>query len=191
MNATSKSLSNDVVGNLKKKRSLTPDVLKGKQYGSTSEMEQSDKLSVTTAASDATSQRSEPSPQNTPQTSKKSLSISRKTRPKSEVKDSRSVSRTNHPSGDLSVNDSNPDSIRVTPDVIGSSMFYSPSSTSTPIRDTSNSLLLNGSDIDHGANHSDDMVPELPSSTALQHLGKARPKRTKKHAPSRGTVVQR
>jgi Ran GTPase-activating protein (RanGAP) involved in mRNA processing and transport len=34
-----------------------------------------------------------------------------------------------------------------------------------------------------------DTVPELPSSTALQHLGKARPKRSKRHAPSRGAVV--
>ena len=35
----------------------------------------------------------------------------------------------------------------------------------------------------------EDAVPELPSSTALQHLGKARPKRSKRHAPSRGAVV--
>ena len=34
-----------------------------------------------------------------------------------------------------------------------------------------------------------DAVPELPSSAALQHLGKARPKRSKRHAPSRGAVV--
>lgn len=37
----------------------------------------------------------------------------------------------------------------------------------------------------------EDTVPELPSVTALQHLGKARPKRPKKHAPTRGAVVQR
>ena len=36
-----------------------------------------------------------------------------------------------------------------------------------------------------------DTVPELPSSTALTHLGKARPKRPKKHAPTRGAVVSR
>ena len=35
----------------------------------------------------------------------------------------------------------------------------------------------------------EDAVPELPSSSALQHLGKARPKRSKRHAPSRGAVV--
>ncbi len=36
----------------------------------------------------------------------------------------------------------------------------------------------------------EDTVPELPSTSALQHLGKARPKRPKRHAPSRGAVVQ-
>lgn len=36
-----------------------------------------------------------------------------------------------------------------------------------------------------------DTVPELPSASALTHLGKARPKRPKKHAPTRGTVMSR
>ncbi|QQP32282.1 Uncharacterized protein FKW44_024177, partial [Caligus rogercresseyi] len=34
----------------------------------------------------------------------------------------------------------------------------------------------------------EDSVPELPSVSALQHLGKGRPKRPKKHAPTRGTI---
>ena len=196
MNAAStsilKSISNDMVGN-KKKRSLTPDVLKeSKQYGSTSEIELTETLSVTTAGSDVTSQRSEPSPLNTPQTSKKNMSISRKLRPKSEFKDQKVVNRSNHPSGDASVNEFNHETSKQTPDVVGSSMFYSPSATSTPNPDSSNSTFLNGSDADNSTNHnSEDTVPELPSSTALQHLGKARPKRAKKHAPSRGAVVQR
>ena len=181
------------MGNFKKKRSLTPDVLKeSKNYGSTSEMEQTETLSVTTAGSDVTSQRSEPSPINTPQTSKKNLSISRKLRPKSEVKEQRLYNRSNHPSGDLSINENNTDPAKLTPDVIGSSVFYSPGATSTPNPDSSNSVYINGSDIDIGTSYaSEDSVPELPSSTALQHLGKARPKRAKKHAPSRGAVVQR
>ena len=37
--------------------------------------------------------------------------------------------------------------------------------------------------------NNEDNVPELPSSSALQHLGKARPRRSKRHAPSRGSVV--
>ena len=194
MNAIGKNLSNEMVGNLKKKRSLTPDVLKeSKQYGSASEIEQTETLSVTTAGSDVTSQRSEPSPINTPQTSKKNLSTYRKLRPKSEInKDQRLGNRSNHPSGDLSINETNSDSSKLTPDVVGSSAFYSPGATSTPNPDSSNSVYLNGSDIDVGTNYnSEDTVPELPSSTALQHLGKARPKRAKKHAPSRGAVVQR
>lgn len=35
----------------------------------------------------------------------------------------------------------------------------------------------------------EDRVTDLPPSSVLQHLGKARPKRPKKHAPSRGAVV--
>ena len=186
VNATSKTLSNDTVGSLKKQRSRTPDVLKeSKQYGSMSEMEQTETLSVTTAGSDATSQRSEPSPLNTPQPSKKNLPMSRKLRPKSEVKDQRSGIRSNHPSGDQSLNEA-------TPDVVGSFVSYSPNATSTPNIDSANGIMLNGSDMNNGAmDNSEDTVPELPSSTALQHLAKARPKRTKKHAPSRGAVVPR
>ena len=178
-----------------KKRSLTPDVLKeSKQYGSSSEIEfREETLSVTTAGSDVTSQRSEPSPLNTPQTSKKNMSISRKLRPKSDYKDQKTVSRSNHPSGDQSGNELNQEATsKFTPDVVGSSVFYSPGATSTPNPDSSNSMFLNGSDANNSANYnSEDTVPELPSSTALQHLGKARPKRAKKHAPSRGAVVQR
>ena len=177
----------------KKKRSLTPDVLKeSKQYGSSSEIELTETLSVTTAGSDVTSQRSEPSPISTPQTSKKNMSISRKLRPKSEFKDQKVVSRSNHPSGDASVHEMAHENSKLTPDVVGSSVFYSPGATSTPNPDSSNSMFLNGSDVNNSANYnSEDTVPELPSSTALQHLGKARPKRAKKHAPSRGAVVQR
>jgi hypothetical protein len=38
-------------------------------------------------------------------------------------------------------------------------------------------------------NGGEDRVTDLPPSSVLQHLGKARPKRPKKHAPSRGAVV--
>jgi hypothetical protein len=38
-------------------------------------------------------------------------------------------------------------------------------------------------------NGTEDQVTDLPPSSVLQHLGKARPKRPKKHAPSRGAVV--
>ena len=34
-------------------------------------------------------------------------------------------------------------------------------------------------------------MPELPSASALTHLGKSRPKRPKKHAPTRGQVMSR
>ena len=195
VNATSKSLSNEVAGNLKK-RSLTPDVLKpSNRYGSVSEIEQGETISVTTAGSDVTSQRSEPSPQNTPQSNKRtSLATSRKLRPKSEVRDQQLFNRSNHSSGEPTGNEMLGDSSKsFTPDlVLGSSRFYSPSATSTPNPDSSNSAYLNGSDNDVGSNYnSEDTVTELPSSTALQHLGKARPKRAKKHAPSRGAVVQR
>jgi CARMIL C-terminus len=36
---------------------------------------------------------------------------------------------------------------------------------------------------------SEDRVTDLPPSSVLQHLGKARPKRAKKYAPSRGAVA--
>ncbi|TRY74733.1 hypothetical protein TCAL_01606 [Tigriopus californicus] len=46
---------------------------------------------------------------------------------------------------------------------------------------------LNGTNQDESMDG--DSVPELPASTVLSHLGKARPRRTKRHAPSRGAVV--
>ena len=132
---------NSEVGSTKKKRSLTPDVLKNRSVSVSESLEQE-------SMTDATSQKSEPSPISTPQTSKRKLQVaSRKMRPSISVADNAS------------------------PDLL----------TSTP--------KANG-----GANSSSevvDTVPELPSSTALTHLGKARPKRPKKHAPTRGAVAAR
>ena len=42
-----------------------------------------------------------------------------------------------------------------------------------------------------GASEVVDMVDELPTTSALTHLGKARPKRPKKHAPTMGQVMAR
>ena len=42
---------------------------------------------------------------------------------------------------------------------------------------------------DSSLNGGEDRVTDLPPSSVLQHLGKARPKRPKKHAPSRGAVA--
>ena len=64
------------------------------------------------------------------------------------------------------------------PDLLNSSTVL----TSTP----NTSFLSNG-----GGGSSEDTVPDLPSTSALTHLGKARPKRPKKHAPTRGTIVSR
>ena len=181
---------------MKKKHSLTPDVLKpANRYGSAAETDQAETLSVTTAGSDVASQRSEHSPINTPQTSKKNLSISRKSismRPKSDMKDQQLVNRSNHSSGEQTGNEYSYDTSKPTPDLVLGSKFYSPSATSTPNPDSSHSMYLNGSEIDvENSYNSEDTVAELPSSTALQHLGKARPKRIKKHAPGRGAVLQR
>ena len=57
-------------------------------------------------------------------------------------------------------------------------------SSSTPMCDDED-LSLNDSSINGG----EDRVTDLPPSSVLQHLGKARPKRPKKHAPSRGAVA--
>ena len=192
VNVASKALSTGIAGNLKKKRSLTPDVLKASNRSSsvTESLEHAETLSVT-AGSDATSQRSEPSPMNTPQTTKRT-SISRNLRPKSHIRDQQSTNRSNHSSGEPIDKEANSDSKSFTPDLVLGSKFYSPGATSTPNPDTSNAFHLNGSGNDMEANYnSEDTVPELPASTALQHLGKARPKRVKKHAPSRGAVVPR
>ena len=205
-----------MAGNLKKKRSLTPDVLKASNR-STSGLSETlehaaDTMSVSTSAagSDVTSQRSEQSsPMNTPQTSKR-VSMNRKLRPKSEMaQQSTTPNRSTHSSGEQQQPQNEADSNKsFTPDlVLGSSKFHSPSpsgntSSSTPTTALnssdgvpSNNLHLNGS---RGGGYelgwtvtSEDTVPELPASTALQHLGKARPKRTKKHAPSRGAITQR
>jgi hypothetical protein len=42
---------------------------------------------------------------------------------------------------------------------------------------------------DDSPHNGEDRVTELPPTAKLQHLGKARPKRVKKHAPSRGAVI--
>ena len=202
-----------MAGNLKKKRSLTPDVLKASNR-STSGLSESlehaaDAMSVTTsvAGSDVTSQRSEQSsPMNTPQTSKR-VSMNRKLRPKSEMAQQSTPNRSTHSSGEQQQPQNEADSNKLfTPDwVWGSSKFQSPSSGGTASSSTpttalnnsdlqSNNLHLNGSrggGLEMGWTVSEDTVPELPSSTTLQHLGKARPKRTKKHAPSRGAITQR
>lgn len=155
MTSASKTLATEV-GSSKKKRSLTPDVLKGRGDGSYDQSSspllatpmggggQMENLSV----SDATSQKSEPSPMTTPQTSKRKSMQGRRLRPKSVVDNELSPSRS------------------TPPDLL---------TTSTPI---------NGEGVE------EDTVPDLPATAVLQHLGKARPKRAKKYAPSRGAVVR-
>lgn len=138
---------NSEVGSSKKKRSLTPDVLKNRSVSVSESLEQES----IGHGSDGASQKSESSPISTPQTSKRKSIQGRKLRPKSIV--------------DADSNE--------TPDLV---------ITSTP-----NTSSLNGSTLSETV----DTVPELPSATALTHLGKARPKRPKKHAPTRGTVVTR
>ena len=136
------------VGSTKKKRSLTPDVLKNRSISVSESLEQ-ESLGP---GSDVASQKSESaSPISTPQTSKRKSMQGRKLRPKSIVDD----------------NDSTPDLVM----------------TSSAMQ------AVNGS----GGSNSEqvDTVPELPSASALTHLAKARPKRPKKHAPTRGTVVSR
>jgi hypothetical protein len=66
-----------------------------------------------------------------------------------------------------------------TPDLLNTSLM-----TSTP----NTSSAFNG-----GGNNSEivDTVPDLPTVSVLNHLGKARPKRPKKHAPTRGQVLSR
>ena len=138
------------VGSTKKKRSLTPDVLKNRSVSVSESLEQES----IGHGSDGASQKSESSPLSTPQTSKRKSIQGRKLRPKSVVDE-----------------DANSSS---TPDLLNSSTLV----TSTP-----NTSSLNGG--------SEDTVPDLPSTSALTHLGKARPKRPKKHAPTRGTIVSR
>ena len=148
---------NSEVGMSKKKRSLTPDVLKNRSVSVSESLEQES----IGPGSDGTSQKSESSPISTPQTNKRKSIQGRKLRPKSIVDDNES-----------------------TPDVV------------VNVSSTSNSLNLNGSmnnSTSAGGNGSEivDTVPELPSASALTHLAKARPKRPKKHAPTRGTVLAR
>ena len=141
------------VGSSKKKRSLTPDVLKNRSVSVSESLEQES----IGHGSDGASQKSESSPLSTPQTSKRKSIQGRKLRPKSVVDDEANAA----------------------PDLLNSSAVM----TSTP----NTSATLNGD----GGLSSEDTVPDLPSTTALTHLGKARPKRPKKHAPTRGTVVSR
>ena len=143
MNRTNRTLVSEV-GSLKKKRSLTPDVLKGRpSSGSVSETASLDETgSASGLGGEASSQKSEScSPLGTPQTNKKRMLQGRKLRPKSVV-----------------------DREATQPDLLATSAAAS-------------------------ENQKEDAVPELPSSAVLQHLGKARPKRSKRHAPSRGSTV--
>lgn len=137
---------NAEVGSSKKKRSLTPDVLKNRSVSVSESLEQES----ISHGSDVASQKSESSPISTPQTSKRKSIQGRKLRPNAQA----------------SLEEASPDLVM----------------TSTP-----NTSSLNGSTSSEVV----DTVPELPSATALTHLGKARPKRPKKHAPTRGTVIAR
>ncbi len=71
---------NAEVGSSKKKRSLTPDVLKNRSVSVSESLEQE---STSTHGSDGASQKSESSPISTPQTSKRKCIQGRKMRPKS------------------------------------------------------------------------------------------------------------
>merc|ERR1719410_2806020 len=128
-------------GSLQKKRSRTPDVLKGscQRFDGSSEGES---LSL---AGDNYSQQSNPSPLSTPATSKRKSIHDRKLRPKSVV--------------DVDGPDYCPDLL-----------------THTSRTDLEQSI------------EEEDSVPELPEIPALQHLAKARPKRPKKHAATRGVT---
>jgi len=157
----SKTLVSEV-GSLRKKRSLTPDALGSRGSRSTSVSESLERESLGGGAGagstggDGVSQKSESSPLNTPQTSKrKSLHEQRKLRPRSVA--------------DRKEDDAAKD-ITASPSVL--------------------SELSKGEDLRNGAPE-EDSVPDLPSTTSLQHLGKARPRRAKRHAPSRGAVVGR
>lgn len=166
LSGISKSLVSEV-GSLRKKRSLTPDVLKGRSSSvSDSNEQETISLSGTTgtgASGDATSQKSESSPIGTPQTNKRKSLHGRKLRPKSvaDGAQEKDTSSSSPPSGNTtrSADDSAPD-------------------------------LLASSKPRANGTIEEDTVPELPSTTVLQHLGKARPKRAKRHAPSRGAIVQ-
>ncbi|XP_040574812.1 F-actin-uncapping protein LRRC16A isoform X1 [Lepeophtheirus salmonis] len=160
MNGISKKILSEI-GSKKKKRSLTPDVLKqGVNHGMSSGLPSTrpsssvdgsnDNLSDAPTNSshgggggsitDIASTKSESSPIHTPQTNKRKSLQDRKLRPKS-VTDENNI-------------------LRHTPDILSSNTIQE-----------------------------EDSVPELPSVSALQHLGKARPKRPKKYAPSRGAIV--
>ncbi len=153
------------VGSLRKKRSLTPDVLKsgGIRGRSSSTSESLDQESTSlgggsanvscgasVSGGDGLSQKSESSPLSTPQTSKRKSLHGRKLRPKSHAD--------GHHHREEGSEDDNEE--------------VSANDEKAPTR-----------------NGEDDTVPELPAATALQHLGKARPKRAKRHAPTRGAVV--
>merc|ERR1719222_1562203 len=126
-------------GSMQKKRSRTPDVLKGscQRLDGSSE---GDSLSL---AGDNYSQQSNPSPLSTPATAKRKSLHDRKLRPKSVV--------------DVDGSDYCPDLL-----------------THTSRTDLEQSI------------EEEDTVSELPEIPALQHLAKARPKRPKKHAATRG-----
>merc|ERR1719222_1182995 len=128
-------------GSMQKKRSRTPDVLKGscQRLDGSSE---GDSLSL---AGDNYSQQSNPSPLSTPATAKRKSLHDRKLRPKSV--------------GDVDGSDYCPDLL-----------------THTSRTDLEQSI------------EEEDSVPELPEIPALQHLAKARPKRPKKHAATRGVT---
>jgi len=160
---------NSEVGTTKKKRSLTPDVLKNRSVSVSESLEQ-ESIASGGPGSDVASQKSEASPISTPQTSKRKSIQGRKLRPKSIVDEAE------------------------TPDLVMTSTQNGPyqyvaagaSNTPSASIQTAASAAFNGV-----ASEIVDTVPELPSASALTHLGKARPKRPKKHAPTRGTVMSR
>merc|ERR1719346_464674 len=128
-------------GSLQKKRSRTPDVLKG----SCQRLDGSSEGESLSLAGDNYSQQSNPSPLSTPATAKRKSLHDRKLRPKSVV--------------DVDGSDYCPDLL-----------------THTSRTDLEQSI------------EEEDTVSELPEIPALQHLAKARPKRPKKHAATRGVT---
>jgi len=134
-----KSLVGDM-GSFKKKRSMTPDVLKSSSAAVRSESES------VSLSGDTVSQHSTPSPIATPQVAKRKSLHDRKLRPKSVV-----------------------DSNEEKPDLLTNTSEKSRSGT-TPTNTESR-----------------DAFTELPEIPQLQHLGKNRPRKPKRHTSSSST----
>jgi hypothetical protein len=152
LSASSKAIVAEV-GRVRKKRSLTPDLLRGSNSNSSSRsVSVSDSLeqqhtnspfdTSSTGAGDAVSQKSEQSPLGTPQTSKRKSAHGRKLRPKSAATNADARDRDDEDEEEAA-------------EPVGF----------------------------------EDTVSDLPSTNLLRHLGKARPRRAKSHAPSRGAVA--